>query len=273
MPNQDEIRAIIQGHATRGDIYNKDEEEEFDKAEITLRALQKYGDDLIPALVDALSDPDEAVREVVMRLFWEMDSDDESVLPAMIKALKDGNRTIRIAAAGIVPRFGKKAVAAIPILETWIGSNDELNRTLAAGGILVIDPTKTDELLSVLIDALESDDDGIKMESCWQLERLGEMATDAVPALRLLLDDHSTVSMPASDAIYRITGDPKDVINLGLNLLDHEEWLQRCVGAEHLRMLGAKAHLAVPRLQWATVADENDMVRNTANAALIEIEA
>jgi hypothetical protein len=38
-------------------------------------------------------------------------------------------------------------------------------------------------------------------------------------------------------------------------------------------MLGAKAHLAVSRLQWATVADENDIVRNAAKAALSEIEA
>ena len=219
MTNQEEIRAIIQGHATRGDIYNKDEGEEFDKVEIALRALKRYGDELIPTLVESLSDPDGAVREVA-----------------------------------------------------WIGSNDELSHVMAAGSILRIEPTKADDLLPVLIDALESDDDGIKMEAIWQLERLGEMAIDAVPALRRLLDDHSTVSMPASDAIHRITGDPRDVINLGITLLDHEEWLQRCVGAEHLRMLGAKAHLAVPRLQWATLDDENDLVRNTAMAALKEIE-
>ena len=165
MASNEEIRTIIQGNANRGDIYNKDEGDQFDKAEITLRALQKYGNDLIPALVDALSDPDGAVREVVMRLFWEMDTEDESVLPAMFKALKDSNRTIRIAATGIVPRFGKKAIAAIPIFETWIGSNDELSHVLAAGSILIIDPTKADDLLPVLIDALESDDD---MGSRWK---------------------------------------------------------------------------------------------------------
>ena len=86
MTNQVKIRSIIQGHAIRGDIYNHDEGEEFAIVEITLRALQEYGDDLIPTLVDALSDPDEAVREVGMRLLWEMDTDDESVLPAMLKS-------------------------------------------------------------------------------------------------------------------------------------------------------------------------------------------
>jgi HEAT repeat protein len=272
MTSQEEIRAIIQGHATRGDIHNHDEGEEFGKVEITLRALQKYGNELLPTLIDSLSDPGVAVRQVAMRLLWEMDTDDESVLPAMIMALEDSNKSVRHGAAGFVTRFGERAKAAIPILQSWIDSGDELSHVMAAGSILVIDPTKTDELLSVLIDALESEDDGIKMEACWQLERLGGMANDSVPALSRLLDDHSTVSMPATDAIHRITGDPTDVINLGLNLLDHEEWLQRCVGAEHLRMLGAKALLAVPRLQWAALDDENNVVRNTAKAALEEIK-
>ena len=200
-----------------------------------------------------------------------MDSDDELVLSAMIKALKDGNRTIRIAAAGIVPRFGKKAIVAAPIFETWIGSNDELSHVLAAGSFLMIDPTKVDDLLPVLIDALESDDGGIKCEAIGQLEQLGEMAADAVPALKRLLRDHSTVSRPASDAIFEITGDPTDGVKVGVKLLDENEWLQRCVGCEHLGLLGAKAHLAVPRLRSA-LNDENEMVRNVAQAALREIE-
>ena len=44
--------------------------------ELILRGLQEYGDDLIPTLVDALSDPDEAVRQVGMRLLGEMDTED-----------------------------------------------------------------------------------------------------------------------------------------------------------------------------------------------------
>jgi hypothetical protein len=157
MTNQEEIRAIIQRHATRGDIYNKDEGEEFDKVEIALRALQKYGDELIPTLVASLSDPDEAVREVAMRLLWEMDTDDESILPAMIKALKDGNRTIRTAAAGFVTRFGERANEAIPVLKTWIESEDRDSHVTAIGAIIWIDKSEADALIPLLIDALEFD--------------------------------------------------------------------------------------------------------------------
>lgn len=266
MTNQEEIRAIIQDHATRGDIHNKDEGEEFDKAEIALRALQKYGDELIPTLVDALSDPDDALRQVVMRLFWEMDIEDESVLPALIRSLEDG-----IAAAATIARFGEKAKAAVPILESWIENGDELNRILAAGSILKIDPTKASTLLPVLIDALDSD--GIEqLEAIGQIGGLGELAQDAVPALKQLLDEHSTVSLQAGDAIHGITGDAGDAIKLGIDLLSHDEWLDRYVGAEHLGLLGAKARSAIPRLQRTARDDESEIVRGAAGEALWQIE-
>lgn len=271
MTNQDEIRKIIEGHATKGDIYNKDEADEFDKVTITLRALQTYGNDLLPTLIDSLSDPDEAVREVGMRLLWEMDTDDESILPAMIKALKDGNRTIRIAAAGIVPRFGKKAIAAIPILESWIENDDELIRILAAGSILKIDPSRADALLPLLIEAVECD--GIEQfEAIGQLESLGEMSQEAVPSLKRLLHEDSTVSLSAGDAIHAITGDPTDAIKLGVALLEHDEWLERYLGCEHLGLLGAMARPAIPRLKLIVLDDENEAVRNRAMVALEEIE-
>lgn len=271
MTNQEEIRAIIQGHATRGDIHNWDEGEEFAKVEITLRALQKYGNDLLPTLIDSLSDPDVAVRQVAMRLLWEMDTDDEAVLPAMLRAVEDSNKRIRHDAAGFVTRFGQKAKAAIQILEGWIDSGDEMSRILAAGSILKIDPSPSGDLLPVLIDALGS---GWieQFEAIGQLEGLGELAQDAVPALKQLLDEHSTVSLQAVDAIHAITGDPTDSITVGVALLDHSEWLQRYVGCEHLGLLKDNARPAIPRLKLIVLDDESDLVRNRAKVALEEIE-
>jgi HEAT repeat protein len=270
MTSRETIRAIIQGHAARGDIYNKEPLEEFDKAEITLRALQKYGNELLPTLIDSLSDPDVAVRQVAMRLLWEMDTDDESVLPAMLKALADSNKTIRHAAAGFVTRFGERAKAAVAILEQWIENGDELNRILAAGSILLIDLSKSADLLPVLIEALGSD--GIEqIEAIGQLERLGEMSQEAVPSLKRLLQEDSTISLQAADAIHAITGDPTDSIKLGVAFLDHDEWLERYVGCEHLGLLGAMARPAIPRLKWTVLDDENEAVRNRAKVALEEI--
>ena len=271
MTNQEKIRAIIEGHATKGDIHNHDEGEEFSKAELALRALQEYGDDLIPTLVVALSDSDVAVRQVAMRLLWELDTEDESVLPAMIGALGDSNKSVRHGSAGFVTRFGERAKAAVAILEGWIGSKDRLSHVMALGSILKIDPSKSGDLLPVLIDALNSD--GMEQaEAIGQLECLGEMAQDAVPSLKRLLQEDSTVSLQAADAIHTITGDPSDSITVGVALLDHSEWLVRYLGCEHLGLLGAMARPAIPRLKLIVLDDDNEAVRNRAKVALEEIE-
>ena len=270
MTNQEEIRAIIQGHANRDDIFNHDEGEEFDKAELALRALQKYGDDLIPTLVDALSDPYVAVRRVAMRLLGEMDTEDESVLPAMIGLLEDSNRSIRHAAAGFVTRFGEKAKSAIPTLQSWIASIDEMSRILAAGSIMMIDKTQTDAMLSLLIDALESD--GLEQwEAILQLESLGELAMPAVPALERLVDEgDTTISWQSSDAIFEITGDDSSVIKVGKRLLNDPDELIRVVAVEHLMQLGKSI---MPTLEKVAVEDKSDLVRNRAVAALEEISS
>ena len=267
MTNQEEIRAALKSFADRGGIH--------DLAEDALRELRGYGDEMIPVLLDALKDdPDEEVRLVVIRLFWEMGTDAEPALPALFNSLKDRNRTIRIAAAGIAARFGGRAKAAVPFLQSWIASNDELNRTLAAGSILKIDPTKADDLLPLLIEALASEDDGIKTEAIGQLECLGELAQPAVPSLKNLLgDDDSNVSMFASEALAKITGDASDAIKIGLDLLEADDWMDRCMGCEHLGLLGAKAHSAAKRLRWAAIDDENEAVRDAAHAALYKIES
>ena len=44
----------------------------------------------------------------------------EASLPVLIDALEDPDRIVRIAAVDPVARFGKKAHAAIPILEKWL---------------------------------------------------------------------------------------------------------------------------------------------------------
>jgi len=268
--NQEEIRTIIQGHATRGDIYNRDEGEEFVKGEFTLSAFQKYGDELLLALLDALSDSYQDVRHVAMNLLWELDTDDESVLPAMLKALEDSNKFIRHDAARFVTRFGDRAKAALPTLRSWISSNDEMSRILAASTILLIDKSQTDAMLLLLIRALESD--GLEQ---WlaiiELQCLGELALPAVPALERLVDEgDTTVCSQASVALYQITGDDSSVIVVGNRLLNDSDELVRVVGLESLMQSGKSV---IPTLKKVAVEDESDIVRKRAREGLEEINS
>jgi HEAT repeat protein len=231
MANHVEIRDKLRAFATRADIY--------DLTENVLRELKGYGDELVPALVDSLNDPDDEVRLLVLRLFWEMGTDAEPALQALIKSLEDSNRNVRLCAAGILGRIGQKAKKATRILEKWIGAKDRFSHVTALGSIMLIDPTKADDLLPLLIDAIESDGMA-QLEAIFWLEHLGEIAGDAILSLSLLLqDDNSCVRLAASDALFEITGDASVSIKVGLDLLDDaRDWLQRFVGADQVHSDG-----------------------------------
>jgi hypothetical protein len=164
-----------------------------------------------------------------------MGKDAEAALPKMIRALNDPTRIVRSCAVGPVAAFGEKAKSAVPILEQWLTSDDAVFRVIAAGHIPTIDPSKADGLLPVLIDALESETTFAAFMSASMLEQLGELAGGAVAHLRHMLQHpDSSMRVAASEAIYAITGDAREAIQVGLDLLDAGDWLQRYVGAELL---------------------------------------
>ncbi|QDT91766.1 HEAT repeat domain-containing protein [Gimesia algae] len=177
------------------------------------QALQQLGEAAIHALIESLNDSDEDLRILALQILEHIDQNTEPALPAMINALKDPDRNVRIAALTPIASFGAKAIDAVPILEKWIGSDDEFSHVSAVGHILMIDSTRSKELMPVLIKSLKSDDFGIRCQTVWLLGQLGELAKEAMPELkRLLNDDGSSVQGVAAEAIRDITdNDPSHV--------------------------------------------------------------
>ncbi len=265
--NKDEIKDVI--HTFAYQVIDLSNEEEFPYQ----HQLNLVGEKLlVPVLIECLNDPEDEVRRLSMSLLCELKETAEPALPIMIDALKDSCKIVRLNAASAVARFGEKAKTAVPILETWNERKDEFDYITAIESILYIDPTRVNNLLPLLIEVLGMEDCFSRSHAIWVVGDLGENAQEAVSALKYLLHAHSTDSMAASDAIFSITNDPSDSIKVGLDLLDHDEWLQRYCGAEHLRLLGSKAHSAVPHLRLVLENDENEAVRNEAERALKEIE-
>ena len=172
------------------------------------QALQPFGDETVSAMVEALKDPDADLRIFALKILVHFEGNTEPALPAMISALEDLHRIVRICALEPVVAFGEKAMDAVPILEKWIGSNDKFSHVSAIGHILMIDPTKADELIPVLVESLGNDDCVIQCQTAWLLGQLGELAVEAVPALKRMLDDEdSTVRRVVGEAMQEIMGD------------------------------------------------------------------
>lgn len=156
-----------------------------------LDALTVFSGDHIAALAQALDDKDEDVRLLAIEVLAEMGGKAEAALPAMVRSLEDSYGLVRIAAVYAVVNFGYKAIVAVPVLETWLDGDGEFFCVVAAAAIIQIEASRADEVLPFLVDALTSEDYGIRCHATWNLGQLGSVARNAVPALRRLLDDES----------------------------------------------------------------------------------
>ena len=198
MKNHDDIIDLLRTFSQTGNLVRV-----FD----ALQALLPFGDEIVSAMAEALKDPDADIRILAVRVLGALGNKAEPALPAMIKALKDPHRIVRICALEPVAAFGEKAMDAVPVLMKWIGSDDKFSHVSAVGHILMIDPSRADDLLTVLIESLGSDY-VIQRHAAWLLGQLGELARNAVPALKKMLDDEdSFVRSAASEALQEITGD------------------------------------------------------------------
>ncbi len=126
-----------------------------ERVDRSITALKELGLLESPDLITALSDSNPNLRLLAVEILSELDPIDAS-LPALIKSLEDSDRIIRIAAVEPVARFGKKAHAAIPILEKWLDDEREYVRIAGAAAIGKIDAMKIHEVLPVLVAGLKS---------------------------------------------------------------------------------------------------------------------
>ncbi|HET6326603.1 MAG TPA: HEAT repeat domain-containing protein [Planctomycetaceae bacterium] len=228
----DEIVNILVEYARRP----YDRERDFVKE--CMEALAPLND-ILSGLTAALSHPDERVRMLTLELLEAWGADAEPALPELIRSLNDADETFQQAALRVVVKFGAKAQAAVPILETWLTSPVEFSWIAGNRELFANDPNDPPESLAMALS----------------------ISIKGLPLKKIL----------ASQAIYAITGDPRDAIRIGLNLLGDIDWFERCIGAKFLGSIGSKARSAEPRLRRA-LFDQDARVRSLAKRALDEIQ-
>jgi|LSQX01.3.fsa_nt_gb HEAT repeat protein len=200
-------------------------------------ALLPIGNSL-PILLQALADADSDLRLLAVEVLAELESN-EGALAALVAALDDPDRLVRITAVDQVARFGPKAKAALPALGRWLTDEDERFQLSAAAAIAKIDPDQIDKMLPVLVAGLDGENWLWRGMAAEAIGDLGKVAAAALPQLRKLLqDDCAGLRCDAAVAISKIKGNPAEAITIGTDLLSAEDWLDRYLGAEHLGLLG-----------------------------------
>jgi len=126
---------------------------------------------------------------MALEVLSDWGGDTTTALPAMISALDDTDRIVRICAVSAVSQHFEKASEAVPLLVKWLDTHDEHSRLTASALILRIDLNGHDEMMAVLAEGTKCDDSAIRCLTAWLLSGLRDVSPQALPLLREMLSD------------------------------------------------------------------------------------
>ena len=123
---------------------------------------------------------------------------------------KDEEARLYYAATYCLGRIGSVAgQGVLPRLKELSGSSDLMQATVAIWAVLQIAPNDKEQALKaipLLMRALDSDNQTVRLEATIALGDLGPLAQDAVPAIELISDDDPirTIRQAAKESLGRI---------------------------------------------------------------------
>jgi HEAT repeat protein len=137
------------------------EQERWEETCNALDQLEQFGDELIPGLIECLSDGNPDVRHQAVRLLGAARPRSNLAVSDLIGMLQDEDWLIVTSTMLYLGGFGPLAATAIPQVEPWLENPNEYIRLLAATTILKLDPDRK-EFLPMIWEATESDHPVVK---------------------------------------------------------------------------------------------------------------
>lgn len=164
----------------------------------------------VPALVEALEDPDPETRNEVLFALASIGPGAEGAVPAVAKALGDADMNVRYAACYALGSIGPAATSAKAALQRNLGSPDDFLSMSSAWALARIDPGCTEtapKSVPLLVKALEQPDAMTRLHAAESLGLLGPLAKDAVGALKKALQDDNADVRDAATGALKAIGD------------------------------------------------------------------
>jgi HEAT repeat protein len=237
------------------------------KLKINAPGLQKY---LAATLV---SHPDSALRKLAAEALSRCDKDEADVVPALLtSALHDKDESVRLKADTSLQALRLSRDKAILLCAKQLMESTYAEAALRNSG---------QPAVPALVEALGSSEPMAREKACRILGSFGELAVDAVQALKPILRDKNTgVRLAAAKAYWHITKNVAVAIPVFVDLLgeksasayDDAETRRRFIQSviESLGRIGPPAQGAVSALT-AKTKDKNRLISESALTALKEI--
>jgi HEAT repeat protein len=226
--------------------------------------LERFGKKAIPALKAGCESHDSRVRALAIKVLGSLDP---TAFPILIKALKDEDAQIRLAAAQGIGARTRFESSALPVLRDALKDSDSQVRLAVVEAFRCIHPGSESQILA-LASALIDSKLMIRKRAATELKWLASTAKPAVPALTLALrDKDQTVRRIAAEALGEIGPESKKAVKDLQNTLKDLDPLVRLAAAVALGRIGPLAKESSSSLAEA-LADPVETVRVEAALAL-----
>ncbi len=200
-------------------------------------AVLKMGELAIPHLLEALKNPEAAVRGRSASLLREFAPDYKEAIPLLIHLLDDPHAGVRRTAAASLEKYGSLANSAAPSLCRLLGDSDRDTRRQAAQTLGKIKAVP-DEAVTALAAALPSElDEETRRSIVYALGDIGSPL--ALDALALAVNDQQRhVAALAAEAIGKIgVANDAAVSSLIVALEEFDYWLLQSNATRTLAIL------------------------------------
>ncbi len=180
----------------------------------TLNQLSAKPEDIINGLVGALHSPDPDIRVFAAGELGLFVPESKSAILDLTGALEDTDTSVRLNVVHTLGLMGSSAKAASPTLAKML--NDPLVeiRFNVATTLWQIDQSRIPEVVPVLVEILKSDDDSLVATCIRSLGDIGPAAKAAIPSLeKLATRTEVNLRRMATEALIRI--DPLSVDKSG----------------------------------------------------------
>jgi HEAT repeat protein len=204
---------------------------------VTCWALQRLGTSAVPALIEALDDPDANLRQGAARTLGLIGPEARTAVAALIHALRDDQLFVRCNAADALGRIGAEPESVIPAL---MAAHDDPDRYMGASAVRALGRfgPRAESAVPLLIKALG--DHRMEYEATQALKQIGPDAQAAAPHLLRMVQD------PKGDELHRafvaealVAVDPanRDVVPILRQLVESKSVPAREVAARVLQAI------------------------------------
>ncbi len=212
-------------------------------------------DEAIPALIEALKDPESKVRYQSLSalgnfMYNPNPPDLGAIIPTVTELLRDADRGIRWHAALMLGKIGPRSRAAIPLLTQILSDEDDTVRTYAAYALGEIGP-ESKVAGPALIKLLKDQDPNVRESAA---KALAKVDPGSAPVVVAALSEDLKHEKPdfwgrAARSLGSFGAEAKPAVPLLVNLLKTEGNFWHAVVVSTLEQIGPAAREAAPALR------------------------